>query len=104
MFVLERPKAKKAHVCDHCHQRIPAGETYVKEIGTNDDGEFGVFKSHADCKAAERAYRRHSGLEEVGICLRQDLSEEDEPWMRAEFPIVANRIWGAIKQQGDAHE
>lgn len=38
---LERPKARKPHVCIWCGESIPAGEVYVR-----DTGEYDGFQSN----------------------------------------------------------
>lgn len=43
-------RARKRHICDHCGQRIEAGEHYDKRGGFGPDGPW-TLKQHVECEA-----------------------------------------------------
>lgn len=85
-------RAAKPHCCDNCGKTIVIGENYRRIRGVW-DGEPGTFKSHVYC--AEVAAKLHLARDlcsDEGIMLRSDVEPEDAVWIKAEFPMVAERL------------
>lgn len=88
------PVAKVQHKCEACRHPIEVGAAYSRMAGKY-AGDFFTVKQHAECRAAECALAAlkdlHGGDE---WCHLNDLDEpaDDLPWLRAEHPIVFERI------------
>lgn len=95
MFYRERiiKSVRKARWCGGCIRTINVGETALDCSGVGDDG-FGSATYHQDCRRAEIALntRMETGFDEW--CNLSDIDSEDVPWLRAEFPSVAERMFG----------
>ncbi len=90
-------KARKRHVCEQCRKSINAGETCSYAVGKY-DGDFYAFHEHIDCREVWLNLWNARGLAygdtQDSLINDDDLSEE-KPWIEAEFPAVAARLWAS---------
>lgn len=94
-FAREEPvkAVRKRHLCVGCLRHIEAGEPATRWTGITDEG-FSAVVYHPDCRAAEIALNRLAGN---GYCDWWPLNEpdpDDEPFLRSEYPAVAERLFG----------
>lgn len=84
---------RKNHKCDGCLKDIPMGQPAFYWAGDS-DGEFNWVYYHAECRAAEVAM---NGLRDLNCDEWDHLSSvrddrEDQDWLIAEYPVVAERM------------
>lgn len=86
------PVARKTHQCDDCGTPIDIGERYVRNSEVADGSAF-TWKSHVECQAARHALHRLWMMDyDDGICLRNDVSTDDHPYLLTHHPVVAARL------------
>ena len=92
--------ARKPHRCDHCCQPIETGEPYERVRGVW-EGSPGVFKSHMECRdCALEMWKVRDYNDDEGILLSADVEPDDHEWIRAEYPVVAQRLGFGGQQNG----
>ena len=55
-------RSRKVRNCEECQKDIMIGDVYVRGVGINVYGEFGVWITHPDCLEATREQRQLGGL------------------------------------------
>ena len=55
MTDIERPRARKDHVCDYCGDVVPAGQVYKRWVSMY-DGTASTVKAHVACDDVARDY------------------------------------------------
>ena len=90
--IIDRPKARKDHVCDECHGTIPKGEIYALHHGVFDGAGFS-HKMCIDCeKLIDEINQGHPFEETVwngGLC--EFASEEGDETLRRYADIKKKR-------------
>jgi len=86
-------KAVRRHArCDGCGQQIEVGQPAHRWAGMT-DGDFASIAWHPECRAAEIMLNDLSGIRHGDDWMRlDDRDPEDDAWLRAEHPIVADRL------------
>ncbi|MFE3838922.1 hypothetical protein [Pseudogemmobacter sonorensis] len=101
-----RPKARRAHICDHCGCAIAAGEKYQRAF-LKDGGETWPWKSHLDCAAL--CGRMHADQDlswDEGINLSEEWGNDRDEMLRYrdEFPAVIARFESRARRADEKGE
>jgi hypothetical protein len=98
-------KARKRHVCAQCRRYINVGETYSYSVGRY-DGDFYADHEHYECR---EVWLKLWNLRDLWHGDTQDFLindgdlSEDKPWIEAEFPAVAARLWASYAPTPPIH-
>lgn len=92
---------RKARTCDQCNRLIQVGQRYRKQVHTFDG--FTTYRAHEDCDAAYSKMKKLAGNawrdDDLYFPLSDIAHRQDDAWIRDEFPVVAERIWGQPTHQ-----
>lgn len=85
----------KPHTCLQCGKTIATGERHHYSAGKI-DGDFQSYREHLDCLKLWFEIRglRDLAFDEESEVLRDDDFVRDRGWMRKEYPLVAERLFG----------
>ncbi len=84
--------SRKEHRCEACCQMIALGQPYVRWSGKV-DGDFSSVAYHPECRAAEIALNQNYDTNaDEWVSLAYDREGDDDDWLRAEWPLVAERL------------
>lgn len=90
-------KARKPHVCAQCCKFINVGEDYDYSVGVY-EGDFYANHEHPDCREVWLNLWNARGLaygDTQDFLINDDDLREEKPWIEAEFPAVAARLWAS---------
>lgn len=84
-------RARKPHLCYNCGAEIAPGQKFMLTVAC--DGKIWIWKDHLDCAIAVSEYHKLCNLNyDEGVCLKEDLTEEDTLWIAEKFPGVSMRL------------
>lgn len=84
--------ARKRHFCDSCCGRIEPGQRYRRQR-TIWEGEFGIYKAHADCWRASCIVGAESCEWYEPYPNVSDMHAEDREHVASVDPDLAARLW-----------
>lgn len=81
---------RKQRPCAVCHTPLAVGSPAVYWAGKV-DGDFHACTFHPDCRQAELEFNHDVQLGDW-YSLRDNRERDDDPWLLAKYPAVADRL------------